>query len=266
MSDVGAPVAAPPEEPLTAVVLAPGWALAYGVGVLLFNIVLHIGSRSKAIMDPLLQVAKQVMPGPGVSGLAVATLAALLTVGAYALMLLPALALASKARYDYVRFRDAIGMRRFRVGQTLGLSALVTVGSFVVIAAYVSLMGLIGVSIQGNTADLVTGFRAGPVEIAMAFVLVGIVAPVVEEVTFRGIVFPSLRAAWGTTPALLASGVLFGVVHLQLPLALPLALIGIALAMVFLRTRSLWSSIIAHCMYNTVSLALAFLIAAQLRP
>lgn len=249
------------QEPLTAVVILPQWALVYGAGVLLLNVALLFLSRSKSVMDPLMEAAMKVAPGAQAQALAVATLAALLTVGAYALMLLPVLALRSEAKYSYVRLSAALGLRRFRLGQTVGLSVLMLVGMFAVTAAYVSVMGLLGVSIEGNTADLVSGFRTGPVEIAIAFLLVGIVAPLVEEVTFRGIVFPSLREAWGTTPALLASGAMFGVLHLQLTIALPLALIGMALALIFLRTRSLWSAIIAHCLYNTVSLALAFVLA-----
>ena len=58
-----------------------------------------------------------------------------------------------------------------------------------------------------------------------------------EEVTFRGIVFPSLKSAWGTVPAVLLSGGILGVVHLQPTIAVPLALIGVVLALVFLRTR-----------------------------
>jgi len=59
---------------------------------------------------------------------------------------------------------------------------------------------------------------------------------------------------------MLVSGAIFGIVHLQPTIATPLAVLGMVLAVVFLRTRSLWTAIVAHCAYNTVSLALAFVL------
>jgi membrane protease YdiL (CAAX protease family) len=268
MSDIEQLVTGPTgegERPLTGAVVAPAWALAYGAGVLLLNVLLHFASRSDAVLAPLRALLSSVAAGTSARLLAVAALSAAVTVASYALMLVPAIAVAVTAHRRGVRFSEAVGLRSFSVGRTVWLAILVVVGGFAVTAVYVSIAASFGVAVQGNTGDLVSGFGAGPLEIVMVFLLVGLVAPFVEEVTFRGIVFPSLRQAWGTAPALLVSGAIFGVVHLQLTIAVPLALIGIGLAAVFLRTRSLWSAIIAHCAYNSVSLALAFLVASQVR-
>jgi len=259
--DSGSPVDA--AAPLTGAVIAPGWALVYGAGVLLLNVVLQAGSRSEAVLAPLRALVSSASPGGSAHALAVALLSGAIAIGSYALMLVPALAMARAARRHGVSFWQAVGLRRFRVGQTLGLTVLVVLGGFVGTAAYATIAGAMGVAVQGNAADLAKGFGAGPLEIVIAFVLVGVVAPFVEEVTFRGIVFPSLKSAWGTVPAVLLSGGIFGVVHLQPTIAVPLALIGVVLALVFLRTRSLWSAIVAHCAFNTVSLWLAFTLVSQ---
>ena len=247
-------------QPLTGAVLAPGWALAYVAGVLLLNVGLVAASRTEAIVRPLLEVAKTLAPAGAAHTLALATLTALVGMASYGLMLVPAIAMAVTARRRGLSFWAAIGLRRFEAGRTLKLAAVLVVGAFAATAVYAVVARALGVTIVGNAADLATGFRTGPAEIVIAFVLVGVVAPFVEEITFRGILFPSLKASWGTAPALLVSGAVFGVVHLQPTIAVPLALIGIGLAAIFLRTRSLWSAIIAHCAYNTVSLALAFLL------
>ncbi len=250
----------PKVPPLTGAVIAPGWALAYVTGVLLLNVALQAASRSDVVLRPLLEAARTLAPAGAAHTLAIATLTALVAMGSYALMLVPAIAMVVTARRRGVSFSAAVGLRRFEVGRTLKLTAAVVVGAFAMTAVYAVVANAVGVAVQGNAADLALGFRTGPGEIIIVFVLVGVVAPFVEELTFRGIVFPSLNASWGMVPALLVSGAAFGVVHLQPTIALPLALIGMALAAVFLRTRSLWSAIIAHCAYNTVSLALAFLL------
>lgn len=265
MSGAPAPaeaLGARPGVPLTAAVIAPVWALAYGAGVLALNVALQVGARSEPVIAVLRAIVLSAAPWAGTSrALALAVLSALIVVSSYALMLLPAIVMAFTARSRGVSLAGAIGLRGVRLGQTLRLAATVVLGGFVAVAAYASFARSLGFPVEGNTADLVAGFGAGPVEMVLAFVLVGVVAPFVEEVTFRGIVFPSLRAAWGTLPALLVSGVIFGVVHLQLTIAAPLAVIGIALALVFMRTRSLWTAIVAHCAYNIAMLALAFLFA-----
>jgi len=246
-------------SPLTAAVIAPGWALAYGAAVLALNLALQFGARSEAVLAPLRSLVLGVAGSDEAArALATAALSAVIMVASYGLMLLPVIALAVTARRCGVSLASALGLRPTGLGRTLGLSVLVVVGGSVVTAAYVSLASALGVTVQGNAADLVAGFGGSRVEIALAFVLAGVVAPFVEEVTFRGIVFPSLRAAWGTWPAIIVSGAIFGTVHLQLTIAVPLALLGMALAAVFLRTRSLWTAIAAHCVYNPASLALAF--------
>lgn len=268
MSDLEPLVVPPPPEPeppLTGAAIAPGWALVYAAGVLLLNGVMQFASRSEAVIAPLRALLSTVAGGASARLLAVAALSAAITVASYALMLIPAIAVAVVAHRRGGRFSEAVGLRAFPVGRTVGWALAVVVGGFLTTAVYASAATSFGISVQGNTGDLVSGFGAGPLELIMVFALVGVVAPFVEEITFRGIVFPSLREAWGTTPALLVSGALFGVVHLQPTIALPLALIGIALAVVFLRTRSLWSAIIAHCAYNSVALALAFAVASQPR-
>jgi len=246
--------------PLTGAVIAPGWALAYVAGVLLLNVGLVAASRTQAIVRPLVEVAKTLTPVGSAETLALATLTALVAMASYALMLVPAIAMAVTARRRGLSFWAAVGLRRFEIGRTLKLAAVLVVGAFLATAVYAVLARALGVTVVGNAAELASGFRTGPAEIAIAFMLVGIVAPFVEEITFRGIVFPSLKDSWGTAPALLVSSAAFGVVHLQPTIAVPLALIGVGLAAIFLRTRSLWSAVIAHCAYNTVSLALAFLL------
>lgn len=49
---------------LTAVVIAPGWALAYGAAVLLLNLALQFGARSERVLAPL-RVLVSDMAGSG---------------------------------------------------------------------------------------------------------------------------------------------------------------------------------------------------------
>jgi len=80
-------------------------------------------------------------------------------------------------------------------------------------------------------------------------------AAAVEELAFRGYAFQRLIDAVGTPMALVASAVLFGLVHLWNPGAtlfstLNTVLAGLLLAIPYIRTRSMWMQIGLHWSWN----------------
>lgn len=108
---------------------------------------------------------------------------------------------------------------------------------------------------QGLVPDGWDGSRAAP--FVANFVVVTVVAPIVEELTFRGLGFAVVRDAAGVMPAILITGVAFGLAH-GLVVALPiLACFGVILAMVRARTESLYPSIILHATFNGLALIVA---------
>lgn len=98
---------------------------------------------------------------------------------------------------------------------------------------------------------------------ALVFVVAAIIAPVVEELLFRGLLYQWLRARLGRTAAVLLSAAIFSVVHV-IPLLFPaLFLIGIVLALAFEFGRSLWVSITLHFLQNALAVAAIFFIQAN---
>lgn len=79
---------------------------------------------------------------------------------------------------------------------------------------------------------------------------VGVVPAICEEVLYRGYVMRSFEKSWGIAPAIIVSGLLFGLYHVQLSNLLPLATIGIILAYVTWVSRSLYPAILAHFINN----------------
>lgn len=81
-----------------------------------------------------------------------------------------------------------------------------------------------------------------------------IVAPLVEELLFRAYLFRNLRDRFGSGLAVLASGLVFAAVHAHPSLILPLTGLGIALALVYEWTGSIWVPIAAHAAWNLMTL------------
>lgn len=84
-----------------------------------------------------------------------------------------------------------------------------------------------------------------------AFVLV---APVTEELVFRGWLLPRLQGQYGTPAALVWSSVLFGIVHGEPGAILYATLGGFILGAVALRTKSTLASIALHAGINATPL------------
>jgi uncharacterized protein len=83
-----------------------------------------------------------------------------------------------------------------------------------------------------------------------------VVAPVCEEVLFRGYIFTALRNWRGVWPAAVITGLLFGAVHTgSAPAAdlVPLAVLGFGLCVLYYYTGSLYPCIAAHSLNNSLA-------------
>ena len=91
--------------------------------------------------------------------------------------------------------------------------------------------------------------------LAAASALAIIAAPFVEELFFRGFVLQGLTRHMTPVKAALLSSALFAVAHVRPVTYVPIFLIGLILALLFLKTRSLPLAMAAHAVYNAVVVA-----------
>lgn len=94
---------------------------------------------------------------------------------------------------------------------------------------------------------------------AMAFAAV-IVAPLCEEVVFRGYLYPAAKRFAGPATAMFCSALLFSLAHGTLAMLLPLFLLGFAFAWIYERTGSIWAPIFAHFCVNGSTVLIQFVI------
>lgn len=83
-----------------------------------------------------------------------------------------------------------------------------------------------------------------------------VLAPVVEELVFRGILFPALRDVGWPRAAMAVASLGFGLIHGNAAAFLPLSALGGFLAWLYLRTGNLWAPILAHFLFNLVPFVL----------
>ncbi len=148
---------------------------------------------------------------------------------------------------------EYLGLRRpSSWGLAAGLIVLVLIGVFALSAVLSPLLQ------PGQEQGLVPKTwhpdRAAP--FVANFLVVAVLAPIVEEITFRGLGYKLLEP-FGKWTAILLVGLLFGLAH-GLVEALPiLAAFGAGLAYVRMRTGSVYPGMIVHSAFNSLVLIVA---------
>lgn len=87
----------------------------------------------------------------------------------------------------------------------------------------------------------------------LSFLTIAIAAPVLEELIFRGVILHGLLQRYSPAKAIFWSSFLFGAAHLNPWQFIPAFLIGLALAWIYMKTRSLFICIFIHLVNNTTS-------------
>ena len=81
-------------------------------------------------------------------------------------------------------------------------------------------------------------------------------APLSEELFFRGLLFRAVAGRFGLAAGVAGSALLFSAFHLNVSVVLPFLVIGLILAWAYHASGSLWTSVVAHAIVNTVSFVL----------
>jgi membrane protease YdiL (CAAX protease family) len=152
------------------------------------------------------------------------------------------------------------GAAKWAVGGYIALLPPLSVGMMMV-AALTKLFPNV-VTPQNPAADLVLALH-GP-RLVLLFLLVCVIAPVIEELLFRGLLFRALEKRYGLLVGALAAGLVFGGMHPQLPFGFPpLFVLGVGLCYVYRISGSIVPGILIHAMNNTLALAMALAAAGR---
>ncbi|HMN28216.1 MAG TPA: type II CAAX endopeptidase family protein [Caldilineaceae bacterium] len=108
-----------------------------------------------------------------------------------------------------------------------------------------------GAEFENPQVDAITGGLSMDVgDLLLLLLLIAVIAPIAEELFFRGMVYPVMREHWRPTWAIILNAALFSLVHF-IPILLPgLFLVGLILAWVRERSGSLIPGILLHMAQN----------------
>ncbi len=150
----------------------------------------------------------------------------------------------------------SLGLTRDRLAVSLGIGFAAGIATFIVNVGLSALVTQIARALGYSPTEQVSrvsglGEAPGWQVVLIVFAVV-VVAPIVEEILFRGIFYPGLRRRMGVGWAVLVSALFFGFLHFQLLGFVPLAAIGAILALLYESQGSLAAPIVAHAMNNGI--------------
>ncbi len=137
--------------------------------------------------------------------------------------------------------------------RTLLLSLLLLLVSFPV----VMVLNLFSQLWTGNVVEELSG-QLVSLPAWESLLLIGIAGPCMEELVFRGYLFRSLRSSGRTAAAVILSGVLFGLMHLNFNQACYAVFLGIVLAAAVEMSGSIVTSLVMHMVFNSVEVGLMY--------
>jgi len=146
---------------------------------------------------------------------------------------------------------------RSRMASLVGTGILVGVGVLILSALIQGVMRTIGVQ-QTQLASLEC-VREFPIWGFLGVVLAGsVMAPIAEELYFRGFVFGSYRRTRSPLVAYGVTSLLFATLHLNLPALLPILVLSLVFCYAYQRTGSIVPSMVGHALNNTTAFCILY--------
>ena len=112
-----------------------------------------------------------------------------------------------------------------------------------------------GFGLEIDLQDVAQVVTQEPSWLQALYILMAIfVAPLFEEIMFRGLLFPYLVKRGDLVGGTVLVSLLFAMMHFHLPSFVPLFLLSATLCLAYWRTGSLWVGIGTHAIFNAVSI------------
>jgi hypothetical protein len=123
-------------------------------------------------------------------------------------------------------------------------------GLALTIPASIVYVSIVGEDATSAVGDVFGGIRAGPALAALVLIIVVFVAPMCEEILYRGLLWGGIEKLAGRWVAFVVSTLLFAIAHFEFTRTPLLLVVAIPIAIARLHTGRLLPSIVAHQINN----------------
>jgi membrane protease YdiL (CAAX protease family) len=99
-----------------------------------------------------------------------------------------------------------------------------------------------------------------PVVLVLMAVAAVLVAPVAEEIVFRGYLYPAAKRFCGPVGGIIFSSLVFAAAHGNVVALLPLFILAVLLCLIYEFTGSIWANISVHLLFNAATVAVQLMV------
>ncbi|PKQ28561.1 MAG: hypothetical protein CVT63_02185 [Candidatus Anoxymicrobium japonicum] len=156
---------------------------------------------------------------------------------------------------------NALGIRTRGLGRGLLLGIVVglpllAAAIFMALIAE-NLFGPVDTDIVSKSVNKISSGGVGIGLVALLAITLIVLAPICEEIFFRGYLYPALRNKMDKQPAMILNGLIFAAAHFEPVGFLPRFLLGWGLCYVYERNRTIGAPVAGHALYNGLILLIA---------
>ena len=154
--------------------------------------------------------------------------------------------------------RDGLGLTGLPTWTDIGLAPIAFVASLIVSQALLALFSLFPWFNATETQAIGYSTAIFGFDRLLAFVSLCVIAPIAEELIFRGWLYGKQRLKTGAIFAILINAIFFGVMHGQWNVALTVGAMGAASCFLREITGTAYSGILLHILKNSIAFILLF--------
>jgi len=172
--------------------------------------------------------------------------------------------IAAALKRQNLTWREVFGFRVRPVSKDLSLGVMFYLGILPILVFYTAVYhtGLQFAGYEPMPQEVVMVFAGEPSWIARAYMvfLAAVIAPLFEELLFRGVALPLVARRLGVAPAVVLISAFFAIVHFHTASLVPLFLIAVGFSLAYIYSGSLLVPIVMHSLFNTVNLVLLMML------
>lgn len=157
--------------------------------------------------------------------------------------------------------REELGLNGLPTWTDIGLAPLGFIAATILAIAVAAVFSIIAPYIDLNEVQNV-GYSVamGTAERVISFLVVAVIAPIAEEIIFRGWLYGKLRSKLGMILSIFLTSLIFGLVHLQWNVGINVFATSIVLCGLREITGTIYSGILVHIIKNSVAFYLVYIL------
>jgi hypothetical protein len=154
-----------------------------------------------------------------------------------------------------------VGLRGFSARVGCVWAAAFFIASYCARTLYVAVALALGLRL--GVQQILTRLDVAGVGFLLTLLVGAVIAPLAEEIFFRGFMYGGLRARLGVRWAIIVTALFFAALHFSWEFLIPILILGIFLALLYELTGSLYPGMILHVSNNLIALIAYFIAKAM---